>query len=273
MIMGIIGSVCVVLILAFQFTNIDTQNIGKVNVANKENKANPRSIIDWKDIDLHARDIGNHEFTGTISDNTKILQLEGGKTDVELFYKECIPKETAKGVLWLLHGAAFTSNTWQNSIPTIQTICELGYRVVAIDIPGYGKSPSCNGCNHVEFMKSVLDNIIGDSAKPVIVSPSMSGGWSLPFIKEYQGSIRGFVPVAPVQTSNYAEFFSNEMQIPTMIVYGEKDTGLGTQSYKYLKTIKTSTKPQVLKEANHPAYLDQPEEWHTLLYNFLNILQ
>lgn len=36
-------------------------------------------------------------------------------------------------------------------------------------------------------MKSVLDNIIGDSVKPVIVSPSMSGGWSLPFIKEYQG--------------------------------------------------------------------------------------
>ena len=52
---------------------------------------------------------------------------------------------------------------------------------------GYGKSPSCNGCNRVEFMKSVLDNVIGDSVKPVIVSPSMSGGWSLPFIKEYQG--------------------------------------------------------------------------------------
>ena len=52
---------------------------------------------------------------------------------------------------------------------------------------GYGNSPSCNGCNRVEFMKSVLDNVIGDSVKPVIVSPSMSGGWSLPFIKEYQG--------------------------------------------------------------------------------------
>lgn len=90
---------------------------------------------------------------------------------------------------------------------------------------------------------------------------------------EFIGFIRGFVPVAPVQTSNYAEFFSNEMQIPTMIVYGEKDTGLGTQSYNYLKMIKTSTKPQILKDANHPAYLDQPEEWHTLLYNFLNILQ
>ena len=65
-----------------------------------------------------------------------LLKLENGKKDVELFYKECIPKETGKGVLWLLHGAAFTSNTWQKSLPTIQTICELGYRVVAIDIPG-----------------------------------------------------------------------------------------------------------------------------------------
>ena len=78
--MGIIGSICVVLILAFQFTNIDTQNIGKVNVANKENKANQRSIIDWKDIDLHTSDIVNHEFTGTISDNTKILQVKCEKS-------------------------------------------------------------------------------------------------------------------------------------------------------------------------------------------------
>ncbi len=39
-------------------------------------------------------------------------------------------------------------------------------------------------------MKKVLDDIIGESVKPVIVSPSMSGGWSLPFIKGHQGIIR-----------------------------------------------------------------------------------
>ena len=79
MIMGIVASVCVVLILAFQFTNIDTQSIGKVNVANKENKVNGRNIIDWKNIDLHTnipKDIENHEFTRTISDNRKILQVK-----------------------------------------------------------------------------------------------------------------------------------------------------------------------------------------------------
>ena len=79
MIMGIVASVCVVLILAFQFTNIDTQSIGKVNVANKENKVNGRNIINWKNIDLHTnipKDIENHEFTRTISDNRKILQVK-----------------------------------------------------------------------------------------------------------------------------------------------------------------------------------------------------
>ena len=79
MIMGIIGSICVVLILAFQFTNIDTQNLGKINVANKENKVNLRNSINWKDIDLHSiipKDIKNDDFTRTINDNRKILQVK-----------------------------------------------------------------------------------------------------------------------------------------------------------------------------------------------------
>ena len=42
-------------------------------------------------------------------------------------------------------------------------------------------------------MKKVLDDIIGESVNPVIVSPSMSGGWSLPFIKGHQGIIRDVI--------------------------------------------------------------------------------
>ena len=53
---------------------------------------------------------------------------------------------------------------------------------------GYGKTPDCNGCNKVDFITKVFDNILGASVRPVIVSPSMSGGWSLPFIKEHQGN-------------------------------------------------------------------------------------
>ena len=85
--------------------------------------------------------------------------------------------------------------------------------------------------------------------------------------------VRGFVPVAPVGTSEYRQFFRDDMKVPTMIVYGEKDSGLGTQSYNDLKEITTATEAQILKGARHPAYLDRPDEWHKLLYNFLLVLE
>ena len=184
-------------------------------------------------------------------------------------------------------------------------------KISLLQFIGYGNTPDCNGCNKALFLKLVFDNIVGfdrilgETTKAVIVSPSMSGSWSLPFIKKHQGILEelhklqniqisynimrshwfqnciktitdrvlGYIPVAPVGTSNYKEFFRNSMKIPTMIVYGEKDTGLGTSSYKDLKEIATSTKVQVLPDARHPAYLDQPEEWHNLLHNFLQLLK
>lgn len=39
-------------------------------------------------------------------------------------------------ILFLLHGAAFTSKTWVDQVPTLQTMAALGHRVIAIDLPG-----------------------------------------------------------------------------------------------------------------------------------------
>jgi hypothetical protein len=41
-----------------------------------------------------------------------------------------------------------------------------------------------------------------------------------------------WVPVAPVGTSELAEFF-RELNVPTMLIYGQKDTGLG---HRYQRT-------------------------------------
>ena len=64
------------------------------------------------------------------------------------------------------------------------------------------------------------------------------------------------MPVAPVSTGEGRDFFPS-LDIPTMIVYGELDTGLGPRSSEDLQLIPTSTRPQVLPGAKHPAYLDQ----------------
>ena len=79
----------------------------------------------------------------------------------------------------------------------------------------------------------------------------------------------GYIPVAPVATSSYQRSFFEAIHVPTLIIYGEKDTGLGVTSANHLKDIPTSTSPQILANARHPAYLDQPEDWHLLIYNFM----
>ena len=95
------------------------------------------------------------------------------------------------------------------------------------------------------------------------------------------------MPVAPVSTQLARSELAG-VRVPTMIVYGERDTGLGTGSSRALAAIPTSTQPQVrgssvlytyickhclccqiLPGASHPAYLDQPELWHQLLHNFI----
>ena len=99
--------------------------------------------------------------------------------------------------------------------------------------------------------------------------------------------------MAPVSTQ-LARAELAGVRVPTMIVYGERDTGLGTGSSRDLAIIPTSTQPQVrgssilytytlntyehclccqiLPGAGHPAYLDQPDLWHQLLHNFISNL-
>ena len=36
----------------------------------------------------------------------------------------------------LLHGAAFQAKTWVDQVPTMQTLCHYGLRVIAVDLPG-----------------------------------------------------------------------------------------------------------------------------------------
>lgn len=52
-----------------------------------------------------------------------------------------------------------------------------------------------------------------------------------------------------------------------MLIYGDRDTSLGETSHQDLKTI-PNFQAIILEKAGHAAYLDQPDKFHSLLYNF-----
>lgn len=234
--------------------------------------ASANETTNWKTVNLQA--VSLPEDIETIADKVKIEQHQKNILNIELFYQTAEPPTDVQKtgqVLFLLHGAAFTSQTWIDKIPTIATMAALGHSVIAVDLPGYGNSPR-NNANRAVFMESLLSSLTPD-VKPVVVSPSMSGGFILPLLKKSPDMVSGWVPVAPVSTNSGGDAFYENLTLPTMIVYGEKDTGLGHQSRDNLVKIPTSTLPQVLPGAGHPAYLDKPVLWHTLLLNFLKTLK
>ena len=78
---------------------------------------------------------------------------------------------------------------------------------------GYGNTDTIKGVDSVAFMNEFLKCLhIDKPSEPVrviIVSPSMSGSYSLPFLMAQPDKFVGYVPVAPVGTEKYkAEQYS-----------------------------------------------------------------
>lgn len=235
-------------------------------------KMETKQDVDWKSLNLMAVLLPNN--LETLRSKVHIEETTVDVLGISVYYKVGSPPVGANvsgSSVLLLHGAAFSSQTWVDRVPTIATLVALGHHVVAVDLPSYGKTKG-DVVNKGTFLARLIQSLFG-SQRPVVVSPSMSGGFVIPMLKtrEYQSLISGWVPVAPVGTSDSSEFFS-QLRVPTMLVYGEKDTGLGHRSRDDLAVLPLATPPQVLPSAAHPAYLDQPRLWHTLLANFIAAL-
>lgn len=164
----------------------------------------------------------------------------------------------------LLHGASFRARTWEET-GTLDALVDAGIDAVAVDLPGYGSSPSSDHPNQ-EVVRSILEGLDLDSA--VVVSPSMSGSFSLPALETYPELFDGFVPVAPVGIDRF-DGLLEELAVPTMIVWGQDDSLAGKES---LQSKLPGSEIEIIPEAGHPAYLDNPDVFNELLIEFVESL-
>ena len=80
-------------------------------------------------------------------------------------------------VILLLHGMKFQAATWQET-GTLLKLAEAGYRSVAVDMPGFGRT-AASDIKPAAVIKGVLNGISRDKA--ILIGPSMGGRIALNF--------------------------------------------------------------------------------------------
>ena len=204
------------------------------------------------------------QTSSNVSIAKKFIQVEGASIRVV-----SAGKLSQKPVL-LLHGAAFSSQTWED-LGTLNVLEKAGFLAIAIDLPGFKLSEKLKTkIDREVFLDKLILKLKID--RPVVISPSFSGSYSIPFIIKYgKDRISGYIPVAPTIDSQLTEKDFKSLNMPTLIIYGENDAS-AKRSNQLLSHIPNS-KIKAIPNGEHPAYLTDPKLFHSLVIEFVNSLK
>jgi abhydrolase domain-containing protein 14 len=167
----------------------------------------------------------------------------------------------------LLHGASFRAQTWRE-IGTLELLAREGFRVIALDLPGFGESPAAE-VDTETFLIDLLHEL--KTRKPVVVSPSMSGRFSLLLVIAAPPRTCGFVAVAPVAIPTYRSRLKRIL-VPVLAIWGEKDTVVPRAVQNTLVENAPYARKVVIPGAGHAPYMQDADTFHAELLKFLKEL-
>jgi abhydrolase domain-containing protein 14 len=178
-----------------------------------------------------------------------------------------------------LHGQSYSSRIWDDR-KILDPVAAAGWRAVSVDLPGYGDTPERgdegdDGAGRGAWLRDLIDEL-GGPGRVVVVSPSMSGAYSLPYLEEFPSDeLLGFVPVAPVGIDDF-ERPTDAAPISTMAVWGSEDPAYTEERADHLlsqmRAPEGAAQVQLIEGAGHACYDDEPIEFTSILLSFLRSL-
>jgi abhydrolase domain-containing protein 14 len=222
----------------------------------------PRSEEETR-VDERAR-AGSERAEAPMEQKTKSHPAQRVDVDgARIYYLDVGPKDGR--VVLLLHGAAFSSVTWEK-LGTLDVLAERGYRAVAIDLPGGFRNSKSTGRAGEDFLVTLMEKL--GIEKPVVVSPSASGRWALALAAHHPDLVGGLVAIAPAGIDAFADELSSA-NVPAMVLWGTKDRIFPVSEADRLVALLPRAEKVLFEGAGHPCYLDQPQRFHDVLLAFL----
>ena len=167
----------------------------------------------------------------------------------------------------LLHGMKFQAATWQE-LGTLKILADSGMRALALDMPGFGKSPACE-VEQDEVLVRFVDR--ETSGRPILLGPSMGGRIALEFAINHPEKLSALILVGAVGVEENRNRLP-DIKVPTLLVWGGDDQISPRTNSDILLAAVAGAERVIIDGAPHPCYLDQPETFHGAVRNFLSSL-
>ncbi len=164
-----------------------------------------------------------------------------------------------------LHGASFNAKTWKD-LGTLKRLTQKNFHVIAIDLPGYGQSESISDY-HAEFLPKLIAKL--NLQKTVLVSPSMSGTYSLSFLVKHSQDLQGFVAIAPVGILKMSQQLRG-IELPTLAIWGSEDPIIPVEQADMLVELMPNARKLILAKVGHACYMKAPNKFHEGLIRFID---
>ncbi|MEW6571495.1 MAG: alpha/beta fold hydrolase [Nitrospirota bacterium] len=168
----------------------------------------------------------------------------------------------------LLHGFSFLAETWVE-VGLFDELAEK-YSVYAFDMPYGAKSKSDkfhagNRDEYAEFLREMLKTLNID--KPVLLGASISGEVTLRYLSLSYDARAGIL-AGPVNVNSLATRLA-KISVPLLAIWGEADNISPPDNAKIITAHVKNSETYVIKGAGHACYVDRPDEFKTVIRNFL----
>uniref|UniRef100_A0A915Q1V3 Ribosomal protein/NADH dehydrogenase domain-containing protein n=1 Tax=Setaria digitata TaxID=48799 RepID=A0A915Q1V3_9BILA len=188
----------------------------------------------------------------------------------EIFFRETVPPQEViyKGTILLIHGQSFSSSTWlENS--TMQIFSAAGYRCLAFDMPGCGKTggPTVPDNEKAEIIPLAMHALELDSV--IVIGHSMAGQYIVPLLGTDR--IACLVAVA-LSNTNAMPATPESIRTSVLVVWGEKDTSLGPSAASNLGRLPNSRLLRI-PSAGHACYLSNAVAFQSACLNFFETME